>query len=233
MKNNTNEFTKDMIETFEIKKAKTGQAIPVINDVHLHSIYYPIREADALAKSNQSIISAKNKILILGLGFGYHVEAIVKLMYEIHNQDFEIYVVEPSREVIEEAKKNTSINFSHFKIINEENVESLFDNLEVINFLINRPGVIIHPASYNLWNNYYKRFLSFKASDRITDVIDRISDASLKEYLINHIGNAKTCNDIMLTIGSKPNLINNDFLLLTINEITRQSKTLTESVDNG
>ena len=42
------------IENYEIKTSRTEQKIPVVNGVHLHSIYNPFKEAEALIEQNLS-----------------------------------------------------------------------------------------------------------------------------------------------------------------------------------
>ncbi|MEI8346869.1 MAG: hypothetical protein WCG27_05350, partial [Pseudomonadota bacterium] len=62
------------VSTFEIKYSKTNHPIPVINGVHLHSVYNPIKEAETFISKQEKILKEKNHILFLGLGFGHHID---------------------------------------------------------------------------------------------------------------------------------------------------------------
>ena len=62
------------VEVYEIKESKNGLKVPVIDGVYLHSIYDPQTEGKALLKRHQDSFEEKSSILILGLGYGYHIE---------------------------------------------------------------------------------------------------------------------------------------------------------------
>ena len=86
---------------YEFKTSRNGLKVPVIKGIHLHSIYNPIKEAEAFAQGYEDTIKAKNKILILGLGFGYHIEEVAKLLNQYHEK-YEVIVLEPNSKLVEE-----------------------------------------------------------------------------------------------------------------------------------
>lgn len=65
-------------------------------EVRLHSGYRPVSEADQLVKSRKEEIGQANRILIYGLGLGYHLQAVEKY----RKPDSKIYVVEMNPNIL-------------------------------------------------------------------------------------------------------------------------------------
>ena len=65
--------------TISLEVARNGSPVPTINGIYLHSIYDPEKEADAFVETYERQLTQKNHVLILGLGFGYHVEKISRV----------------------------------------------------------------------------------------------------------------------------------------------------------
>jgi hypothetical protein len=82
------------MENYQIKVAKSGHKIPVINDVHLHSSYDPIKEASAFI---DKVIKQplQSNYLILGLGFGYHIKELVSRLNQ-SNIKPNLVIIEPN-----------------------------------------------------------------------------------------------------------------------------------------
>ena len=57
----------------EVKKSKVETPVPVVDGIHLHSIYNPAKEAETFIGKYNENLSKQNSVLVLGLGFGYHV----------------------------------------------------------------------------------------------------------------------------------------------------------------
>ena len=81
---------------FEIKVSKTGKPIPVIDGIHLHSAYDPIKEASKFIDGHLKSLRENNNVLVFGLGLGYHLEAIEKSCREIWGNNFQVMVIEPN-----------------------------------------------------------------------------------------------------------------------------------------
>ena len=106
------------VTNYEIKRSKNGFDIPVINGVHLHSAYNPQKEATHFYEKYKDQINANSPILILGLGFGYHIEALFEYL-ENKQKPENIWVLEPSIETVEKYKKINPEIFSKFRLICE------------------------------------------------------------------------------------------------------------------
>ena len=168
-----------------VKQSKSELPVPVINEVHLHSMYDPIKEADTFADKNQHVLESKNKILILGLGFAYHVDALLQRFNEVNKSiEKEIIVLEPNLELFNECKSQKKLpNAKNIQYICGVKINDLYSNYPFVNFLLETPGVIAHPASFNLNKKYFTNFLDYKASGYLEDIKNICADAKMREYL--------------------------------------------------
>ncbi|MBT3234974.1 MAG: hypothetical protein HN353_03390 [Bdellovibrionales bacterium] len=172
------------IDIFEIRSAKNGLDVPYINGVHLHSIYNPTREAETLANNNLDVIKEKRYALVLGLGMAYHVQKIIDSLSEYHDQ-YHVMVIDPCIQSYKHCEKMNLIDEEHVTVMAGISVKNLYQNSAVIDFLIAQPSVIAHPASFNLYNSYYKDFLSYRAPTQLADVAPLIEDRAIQDFLAN------------------------------------------------
>jgi hypothetical protein len=79
------------------------EALPTlyIDNVFLHSKYYPSKEAETFIAANEKIYKDKATILIYGLGLGYHVKELLKRA----GSNCKIYVFEGDEEIFKIAEK--------------------------------------------------------------------------------------------------------------------------------
>lgn len=146
----------------ELKESRNGKTVPVVDGIYLHSIYNPEKEAQAFACNYEQSIKEKSRVLVLGLGFGYHVEEIAKLAEKIHG-DYKIFVYEPNKAIIEAFSAAGGFNNPNIEIIHAQNPVEVFDRKEFILFLASKPAIIRHEASFNLNKKFFREFLTFKA----------------------------------------------------------------------
>ncbi|MBT7608379.1 MAG: hypothetical protein HN576_01395 [Bacteriovoracaceae bacterium] len=169
----------------EVRTSKNELPIPVVNGVHLHSMYNPKKEADSFADKNLELLKEKKKILVLGVGFAYHLESLLDRMNKLNtNKNNHIIVIDPSAALFEECRKNNRlVNSFQIEYICGVDINKLFSNQYFINFLLENPGVIAHPASFNLNKGYFSSFLDYTASTYIEDIHDNIIGEDLKAYV--------------------------------------------------
>lgn len=184
---NSSNITKDnsmeelSLYRYEVKVSKTEHKVPVVNDVHLHSIYNPIKEAAALIEKNKSLIKVKNELLVLGLGFGYHIEEAILLLEKEWGQNYKIIVIEPNEKVYSDYTKYSLINNNNIHIYAAEEIVELYKKKEFVDYLLNKPGIISHPASFNLYESYFKNLLSYKAPRTVSSFSSYITSSRVKE----------------------------------------------------
>lgn len=198
----------------QIKTSKTGLLVPVVNEVHLHSIYDPEKEAESFADKNIEKIQKNDKILILGLGFGYHVKAIEEKMKQFH-RTYEIVVLEPDQELIKEYKKKFEVDFGLF---NSVNAAAIYENYDFVDFLMDKPAVIAHPNSFNLHTNFFKQFLGYAAPKNPKNY-EHLLNPVLKSYFDNE---DMDLADHIQKIDREGNKFTGvDYFIMSFNELCR------------
>lgn len=210
-----------MKNTYEIKTARTGEMIPVINDVFLHSIHNPAKEAEIFVQKYTDKIRENNQFLILGLGFGYHVQEFLKFVRLCQTQ-YTVYIIEPNEKLVHDVNIHLPINDSNVKIMKGRDIEKIFTNERFISFLMNKPVLIKHDPSFQLERVFYTNFLTYKASHLIKDYWENLND-DLKNSLA--ADDSRTLEEIALEEGRNTSLAA-DFrnFLLIANAVSLDSK---------
>jgi len=209
---------------YEIRTSKTDLPVPVINDVLLHSIYDPQREAENFVNSNVQQFEDKRKFLVMGLGFGYHIAKMEELLKE-KKKPYRIYVIEPVKKVAKDFVAQKPVRFSEsVTILTGENIHEFFRNESLINFLLDSPGIIAHPASFNLHKDFFTNFLKYETGTDTDTLLSGISNESIKQYLKD---NCKTSwNEMVHDINLSPTFENaEDYLVLALSALSGEAAT--------
>jgi hypothetical protein len=205
---------------YELQPSKNGHTVPVINGVYLHSIYNPLKEAEAFVNSKKKNLQYKNKVLVLGLGFGYHVEEISKLL-ECSNKDFEIIVLEPNERLVKDFINTRNFENPNIKIVCKQKIKELFGDWTFIKFLMEKPCIIKHDASFILEKEFYTNFLAYQAPKDIINYKSLLSESSKTLF------DSREARDFssFITHIEKSNHIasKNEFLLLALNQINKMN----------
>jgi hypothetical protein len=205
--------------TYEIKYSKTGHAIPVIDGVHLHSVYNPIREAEAFATKNNKIICEKNTLLCLGLGFGYHIDQVLQLARKHHKGDYLIAVIEPNKRTVENYHRFTGNTDSRLFIFCNENSEKLYKDSELIRILLKSPAILAHPASFNLYQEYFKAFMSYKSPKNISALMEIVQQEKLKTYF-SQFSDSPSLDDVLTQLVTRTKSLDGlDHLMLAFQKM--------------
>ncbi len=174
---------------FEVKPSKTELPIPLVNGIHLHSIYNPVREAEGFISQNENILSRSRYILLFGLGFGYHLNQLEFRLRILYGEDYSIYVIEPNQDVYQECLERGLYNpNSRVRIFCKKSVDDYFKDEDLVSFMSKKPTVIPHPASFNLYESFFKAFMSYKAPTDIESIALFIEDIDLKNHLRKNYG---------------------------------------------
>lgn len=205
---------------YTIKYSKAQDPVPVVNGVHLHSIYNPQKEAETYIEKNKSIVDEKEQILILGLGFGYHLDELVKYITKC-NFKKEIVIIEPNTNVFTDYLKIKGISQSEenknrpIMVKLSDNItcyagfsaSELYERKSFIGFLIQKPGILPHPVSFNLYQTFFRGFLKFSANTTIESIKSKSNYAFIKNGL-SHYGAQSSWDDIILNnkMNTKENI---------------------------
>ena len=203
---------------YELQRSRNGLTVPVINGVFLHSIYNPVKEAEAFIESQLENLKYKNKILILGLGFGYHVEEVEKKLESFH-KEYEIIVLEPNKRLIEDYIASTPIGKRNIKIISKEKVKELFNDWNFISYLMQKPCIIKHDASFVINRDFYTKFLAYQAPKDIINFKSILNETS-ESFFSKDVG--KTFDSYVDSIKEGSHVESKEsFMLLALNEIKK------------
>lgn len=208
------------LKTFEVKTSKTGLSVPVINGVHLHSSYDPLKEAQTLADKYRDSIRVNNKVLIFGLGFGYHVELIVNLLKRYH-KTYEVYVIEPVHKVFEGCRRLKRITDNNVSIYAGHKIETLYSDTNLVDFLSVKPVIIGHPASMNLHGQYFKNFMSFEASEHIVNISSNLASHDLKRSFEKYKPGGKYDEFVADLRKRRGKFHKSDYLILAVEEMAQ------------
>ncbi len=211
------------ITSYEVKTSRTEQKVPVVNGVHLHSIYNPFKEAETLVEAQLDSLKNKNEVLILGLGFAYHINAIIEKLTLFHGDDFKIIVIEPNIQVYEDCIAFDLLNKKNVLIYSGFSSTELYSDLDLVHFLLRKPAMIAHPPSFNLYQHYFKGILTFEAPKNIGGIIDFVNSVEIKKYL-NRFNQEATLEEVLYNqIPKKSQFDQTDFLAMALVEMTKKS----------
>lgn len=216
------------ISSYEIKTSRTQQKVPVVNGVHLHSIYNPFKEAESLIEANIESLRSKNEVLILGLGFAYHVNSIIEKLSEIHGNNFKVIVIEPNNNVHQDCIAFDLLNKKNILVYSGFSAEELYSDLDLIHFLLRKPAIIAHPPSFNLYQYYFKTFLTFEAPKQIVDILRFTQEDTIKNYLSTFDKNKNFEQVIFKELPLQNEFKSLDFLAMALVEMTRKSQELSQ-----
>ncbi len=168
--------------------SKNKLLVPLINDLPLHSLINPAKEAESLTNNYIAQISKNPIVIVLGLGFGYHLDEIYKIMSLAH-ENFSIFVIEGITEISRMVQSHRVFP-SEVKIIADNQVSSIFKHGELLEAFAKKPTIIIHPASYKMNEPFYRSFLTYKYSEDFKeDIIEHFHLPSKNlTFLFNQIG---------------------------------------------
>lgn len=203
---------------YEIKISRNGFPIPVVHGIHLHSIFNPIKEAEAFAYNYQETIKTKSNFLFLGLGFCYHIEEIIKIAAS-HHQEIGILIVEPNTQIIEDYLNEFGAE-KKAAIIHHNTIDEYFLDETLVDFLLLKPAIVKHDASFELNKDFFSKFLSFRPTQEICKYDQILECGEYKNYLTNY--SSITFNQLVSNIKNSRRINNkNDFLTLAINEVAQ------------
>lgn len=202
----------------KIVEAQDGAKIPVINGVYLHSNFSPTKEAAKIIDNYSEQLTDKDTFLVLGLGFGYHIQELQK---RIANKNSTIIVIEPNKELVNLYIENIG-QPDQVKILNVSNEKILYEIKEFVEFLNTKPCVIKHSVSFQIESDFYKRLLTHKSPNKVSDY-KHLIHSDLQDFLFSNdvsVNFEQFCNRLTMkeSINSRFG-----FLSLALNELNKSA----------
>ena len=174
------------INTYSLRVmvGRKERPVPLVNDIYLHSLYDPLKEADSFVQNNREKIFQKNYFLVLGLGFAYHVNRLILELKNRYADKWGVAVIEPNTKVIKECtKRGLLAEEKQLSVFNGMDAKALYEEKSLVDFMRLKPVVLTHEASYNLYLEYYKAFLNYRASTQTSEIYSKVDNESIREYL--------------------------------------------------
>lgn len=168
---------------YQIIESKSGHKIPKVNNIHLHSTYDPRYEAERFILENEDLLKNNNKVLLLGLGFAYHAQYLVSYLKNLHQENYQILIVEPNLKIVTDCESLGLLPAGNISIFSGMDPVDMFQNEEFLEFLIEKPVILPHPASFNLNSSYFKNLLAFRSNKSLENIISQIRSPEIKDYL--------------------------------------------------
>lgn len=212
------------ILSYEIKHARTGEAVPVVNGVHLHSIYNPMKEAISLIDAHLDNLKKKNEVVILGLGFGYHVNYLIQKLKEFHGENYKVIIIEPNLDVYRDCINQELVAKNNVLIYAAYTTSELYSDQKLVHYLLRKPAIIAHGPSFNLYQEYYKSFLTFSAPTSNKEIISFIENETIKTYLKQFSADSTLEEVLANEIVTKTQLTEMDMVAMALWEMTKASK---------
>jgi spore maturation protein CgeB len=134
-------------DSLKIIYSRNGLPSVRVNNITLHSLYDPEREAKIWVQHYEDVIKSASVIFVFGFGLGYHLLELCK-----RATDREITVFEPGIDILKIALKTVDLSsiLSKVKIVNEARI-SPFQG---------RAAILQHKPSMNLKHSFYGQVLS-------------------------------------------------------------------------
>lgn len=202
---------------YELKKSRNEDIIPVIDGVHLHSIYDPQKEALGFVDLNIETINSNNNFMILGLGFGYHVDALIEHLNNLNFNEYSIVIIEPNVNLVNDFNNLKGFKDHRVSICSPINVSEIFENIDFINFLKLKPSLLRHTLSFEINNTFYTDLLSYKSPKSFKNYKHLLNSDLKKMYFSDSEESLEQRLNTIKTITGATN--KEDFALLALDSL--------------
>ncbi len=124
----------------EFKNSKDNNIVPVVDNVALHSLYYPLREGERLN------LTSKKNTLFIGIGFG---AGYALVDYCNKNDEAIVVVVEYNilYKILEKVDLSKNFSSKKLKLIKASEITNYFDISKYDDYFL-----VIHPVLQNLYS---------------------------------------------------------------------------------
>lgn len=170
-----------------IIESKNKSLVPVVKGIPLHSLHNPQREAEVFASNHLAHLSKSSNVFVLGLGFGYHIEEMCKIL-QLKHKSFSLTVIEAHKELVT-LWRSYQKSSAGVEVFNAARGEELYENQKICELLLTRPVVIIHQPSFQVAKDFYTEFLLKRACSEIAEF--KVGDTWWDEWSTNQTGPAQ------------------------------------------
>ena len=134
----------ESVGSVSVVTSKAGPPSIKVGDALLHSVYDPVREARDWVEHHRSYIEASSSIAVLGFGFGYHIEELLRVT------DKPVVAFDPRIDVLLAAALARDLS----ELLSLISIACCLDDLEapsadgMLGILRHEPSVRLDPAAH-------------------------------------------------------------------------------------
>ncbi|MGL5574105.1 MAG: motility associated factor glycosyltransferase family protein [Sarcina sp.] len=133
-----------MSKVYKIEKARSGEFVFKYKNIYLSSRYNPRIEADIFVNAKSKEVVVNGKVVLYGVGNGYHIDRLLKIK-EIE----EVIIFEYDEELLKLNKINKTFNFLDNRIrVFSSSMDNFYE--EFSEALKNVADIIIHKPSLKI-----------------------------------------------------------------------------------
>lgn len=138
-------------DDLQIFTARNGMPSIKVGNITLHSIYEPIKEAEAWVEHHREKIERASALVVLGFGLGYHIIELCKLeLFKVTEMD--VVVFEPRLDILRTALETVDLTsiLSRVRLVTGDETPPVAKGFEILE----------HKPSVTLSRGYFERLLS-------------------------------------------------------------------------
>ncbi|NFO04371.1 motility associated factor glycosyltransferase family protein [Clostridium botulinum] len=218
-----------MSRKIEIINTRESNPTLLVNNIFIHSKYYPVKEGKKFIELNEKFYKNKDVVMIYGLGLGYHIKELLKICKDnckiyIFDVDKEIIKIADNLGILENIRKDKRVkifeNYSEQFLKDIVNISQLVDDI-----LIYKPSVKLIPNEYMSLKNVLQDYsISKIAVERFSEVMNenyehnlKLKTPTLKEFFKSVNVNGET----VIIVAAGPSL---DYDINTLKTISGKIK---------
>lgn len=172
-----------MHRKIEIINTRESNATLQVENVFLHSKYYPAKDAEKFIESNERFYKDKDVVMVYGLGMGYHVKELLKRC----NDNCKIYIFDADKEIVKIAD-----NIGSLENIRKDKRVRIFDNYsqkflqDFVSIAKLVDDILIYKPSVKLLSDEYMQLKNILEDYNVAKIaVERFSDVMSKNYEYN------------------------------------------------
>ncbi len=170
-----------MPSRLSLTESKTKDLVPLVDGNPLHSLHNPRREAEVWANNHLAQIQRSPAVLVLGLGFGYHLEELAKIL-RLKHKNYRLHAVEALPEVAR-LWASYRTNEAGIHVHTSATAAALWEDEVLCRLLLEKPAVIIHRPSWETDTTFYRAFLAKRAPRALEEW--RHADPAWASFLVS------------------------------------------------
>ena len=190
-----------MNRKIEIINTKESNTTLLVENVFLHSKYYPVKEGEKFIELNEKFYKDKDEVMVYGLGLGYHIKELLKRC----NENCKIYIFDADKEIIKIADNLGGLKDvrkdKRVKIFEDYSQTFLQDFVKVSQLV---DDILIYKPSVKLLSDEYMSLKNILEDYNVAKIaVERFSEIMGKNYEHNLSLKTSTIKDLFNMINVK------------------------------